>query len=137
MLMSSAALTLALARSRRITLGEPKIRTPRLKHAQLRKKSMPASTGKRSKEGALQDGVNSLVRYIKNNYLDGPRQDAYDLVTGAWVPRKGQERGWKDQRSLVVRYAPWVLLLALMSIMLVMIAPQMLEGECSRGRAAV
>lgn len=63
-----------------------------------------SSTGKRSKEGALQDGVNSIVRYIKNNYLDGPRQDAYDLVTGAWVPRKGQQdQGWKDERAAVVR----------------------------------
>lgn len=61
------------------------------------------STGKRSKEGALQDGVNSVIRYIKNNYLDGPRQDAYDLVTGAWIPRKGEEQSWKDARPAIVR----------------------------------
>lgn len=62
------------------------------------------STGKRSKEGALQDGINSVVRYVKNNFLDGPRQDAYDLVTGTWVPRRGEEVGWNvDKRELVVR----------------------------------
>ena len=31
-------------------------------------------TGKRSYAGALGDGVNSVMRYLKNNYLDGPRQ---------------------------------------------------------------
>ena len=31
-------------------------------------------TGKRTKAGLLQDGVNSLVRYYKNNLADGFRQ---------------------------------------------------------------
>lgn len=42
--------------------------------------------GIRTKKGALDDGINSVMRYIKNNFLDGPRQDSYDLITGAWVP---------------------------------------------------
>ncbi|KAH9818855.1 SacI homology domain-containing protein [Melampsora americana] len=42
--------------------------------------------GVRSKQGALNDGINSVMRYIKNNFLDGPRQDSYDLFTGAWLP---------------------------------------------------
>lgn len=62
-------------------------------------------TGKRSKEGALQDGINSAIRYVKNNFLDGPRQDAYDLVTGTWVPTKGgDEIGWLgDKRDVMIR----------------------------------
>lgn len=31
-------------------------------------------TGKRTVQGAMQDGVNSLTRYIKNNFSDGFRQ---------------------------------------------------------------
>lgn len=31
-------------------------------------------TGKRTKEGLLQDGVNSVMRYVKNNFFDGDRQ---------------------------------------------------------------
>jgi hypothetical protein len=31
-------------------------------------------TGQRTKAGAIQDGVNSVVRYVKNNFMDGPRQ---------------------------------------------------------------
>lgn len=50
--------------------------------------------GVRSNRGALQDGVNSAVRYLKNNFFDGPRQDAYDLVTGSWRPVQG---GGTDQ----------------------------------------
>ena len=31
-------------------------------------------TGKRTKEGAVQDGINSVMRYLKNNFYDGSRQ---------------------------------------------------------------
>ncbi|KAK4047513.1 Phosphoinositide phosphatase sac1 [Microbotryomycetes sp. JL221] len=86
-------------------------------------------TGKRSKEGALQDGVNSIVRYIKNNYLDGPRQDAYDLVTGAWVPRKSDTQGWRDQRTLLVKYMPWIMLSALLGLLLVILVPHYVDDH--------
>ncbi len=44
-------------------------------------------TGKRTRLGLLNDGTKSVKRYVKNNYFDGPRQDAFDLFTGTWVPR--------------------------------------------------
>ena len=31
-------------------------------------------TGKRSRRGLLDDGLNSVMRYLKNNFFDGPRQ---------------------------------------------------------------
>ena len=31
-------------------------------------------TGKRTRVGLLQDGYNSAMRYLKNNYFDGARQ---------------------------------------------------------------
>jgi phosphatidylinositol 4-phosphatase len=31
-------------------------------------------TGKRTLVGNMADGVNSITRYIKNNFYDGPRQ---------------------------------------------------------------
>lgn len=37
-------------------------------------KSDYTRTGKRSREGMLQDGYNSVMRYIKNNFFDGDRQ---------------------------------------------------------------
>jgi hypothetical protein len=39
-------------------------------------------TGKRTKKGALDDGMNSLQRYYLNNFLDADRQEGMDLLTG-------------------------------------------------------
>lgn len=68
-------------------------------------------TGKRSTEGLLQDGVNSLWRYLKNNLADGKRQDAYDLITGAWDSAHGVPHA--DTRAWHVCLMPWLLLVAL------------------------
>ncbi len=46
-------------------------------------------TGKRTAMGALQDGVNSLSRYVLNNFNDGRMQDAWDLFLGRYVPKRG------------------------------------------------
>jgi len=43
-------------------------------------------TGKRTINGALQDGVNSVMRYYKNNFIDATRQDALDLMLGRFRP---------------------------------------------------
>ena len=62
-------------------------------------------TGKRTKVGALEDGYKSVMRYLKNNFFDGARQDAFDLMTGTWTPA----RGWSpsslivDRRPLITR----------------------------------
>lgn len=47
-------------------------------------------TGKRTKQGLLKDGMNSLTRYYKNNFNDGFRQDAIDLFVGNYVVREGE-----------------------------------------------
>lgn len=47
-------------------------------------------TGKRTKQGLLKDGINSLTRYYKNNFNDGFRQDAIDLFVGNYVVREGE-----------------------------------------------
>lgn len=39
-------------------------------------------TGKRTKRGALDDGLNSVQRYYLNNFLDADRQEGIDLMTG-------------------------------------------------------
>ncbi|OCH96696.1 hypothetical protein OBBRIDRAFT_830093 [Obba rivulosa] len=75
-------------------------------------------TGKRTRVGPLEDGYNSVMRYLKNNFFDGARQDAYDLMTGAWVPR----RGWapsalvRDDRTLIIRSAPYAMNFSLFMI---------------------
>lgn len=39
-------------------------------------------TGKRTIAGVIDDGVKAVVRYYLNNYQDGVKQDAIDLITG-------------------------------------------------------
>lgn len=47
-------------------------------------------TGKRTKKGILQDGYNSCLRYILNNFYDGYRQDKMDLLLKNYVPSTSQ-----------------------------------------------
>ncbi|KZT06321.1 uncharacterized protein LAESUDRAFT_700727 [Laetiporus sulphureus 93-53] len=75
-------------------------------------------TGERTRKGMLEDGYNSVMRYLKNNFFDGARQDAFDLMTGAFVPR----RGWvpsslvRDHRRLIVRAMPYIFYFSLFMI---------------------
>lgn len=54
-------------------------------------------TGKRTRLGAMKDGINSMTRYYKNNFADGFRQDAIDLFLGLGELRSPLqvERGWR------------------------------------------
>ncbi|KAI0029153.1 SacI homology domain-containing protein [Vararia minispora EC-137] len=84
-------------------------------------------TGKRTKEGALDDGKKSVMRYIKNNLFDGARQDAYDLITGSWIPRRGPQTSLfliTDNRPLVIRAIPYVLFFSLFMIFAGMTLPR-------------
>lgn len=45
-------------------------------------------TGKRTIQGAIQDGINSVMRYIYNNFVDGRNQDAWDLFVGRYLPER-------------------------------------------------
>ncbi|KAH8835920.1 inositol phosphatidylinositol phosphatase [Flagelloscypha sp. PMI_526] len=74
-------------------------------------KSDYTRTNKRTRKGLLEDGIKSTVRYLKNNYFDGPRQDAFDLVLGNWIPRKNPSySSWliSDPRPLLTRSMPIV-----------------------------
>lgn len=43
-------------------------------------------TGKRTFKGMMNDGVNSVMRYYINNFTDGIKQDAIDLMLGRYRP---------------------------------------------------
>lgn len=69
-------------------------------------------TGKRTIQGAMQDGVNSLIRYYKNNFRDGRRQDGIDLFLGNYNVQAGEGktisnpfnvyRGWKHNVVIII-----------------------------------
>ncbi|KAG6889374.1 hypothetical protein C0995_001439 [Termitomyces sp. Mi166 len=68
-------------------------------------------TNKRTRRGVLEDGIKSTLRYLKNNYFDGARQDAFDLVMGTWIPRKNPATAMflvTDARPLIIRSIPAV-----------------------------
>ncbi|KAK2737612.1 hypothetical protein FQN55_000968 [Onygenales sp. PD_40] len=69
-------------------------------------------TGERTKAGILQDGSNSLTRYVRNNFLDGPRQDAFDIFLGAYLltdASAGSRLLLVDRRPIVIQSIPYVL----------------------------
>ena len=48
-------------------------------------------TGVRTKAGLVDDGVKSGKRYFLNNFQDGHKQDAIDLITGNYIVQKGTD----------------------------------------------
>ncbi|AOA60638.1 Phosphoinositide phosphatase [Komagataella phaffii CBS 7435] len=81
-------------------------------------------TGKRTTIGALYDLSNSITRYIKNNYKDGPRQDGYDLFLGNFLPYEAISSPFTDGRPLQVQYAPYVLIVSLSLFALTLFYPR-------------
>lgn len=66
-------------------------------------------TGNRTKQGALQDLMNSITRYVKNNFLDGPKQDAFDLFLGVHLPENTSAAVFVDRRPVAVQGVPFVM----------------------------
>lgn len=69
-------------------------------------------TGKRTRAGMLQDLNNSITRYVRNNFLDGPRQDGFDVFLGTYLPSDSTFANiqlFLDQRPLVIQSVPYVL----------------------------
>lgn len=66
-------------------------------------------TGKRTVAGAVQDLQNSIMRYARNNFLDGPKQDAFDLFLGAYLPNTSSVAVFADNRPLLIQSIPYIL----------------------------
>jgi phosphatidylinositol 4-phosphatase len=77
-------------------------------------------TGNRTKAGAAQDLNHSITRYVRNNFLDGPRQDGFDIFLGTYLPSTsgvGSSLTFMDRRPLLVRAVPYVLAASLFIIL--------------------
>ncbi|OBT87662.1 hypothetical protein VE02_02702 [Pseudogymnoascus sp. 03VT05] len=78
-------------------------------------------TGNRTKAGALQDLSNSITRYAKNNFLDGPKQDSFDLFLGVHLPATGNIGNtsvFVDRRPVLIQSVPYVLAFAVFFVLL-------------------
>ncbi|KAF9383427.1 hypothetical protein CPC16_008921 [Podila verticillata] len=80
-------------------------------------------TGQRTKVGALRDLQNSIVRYVKNNFMDGARQDAYDLVLNYDVHEVGVYP-FVDTRPVHLKAAPMVLIVVFAMLTSALILPE-------------
>ncbi|KAF2840463.1 phosphoinositide phosphatase-like protein [Patellaria atrata CBS 101060] len=69
-------------------------------------------TGNRTRAGMLQDLNNSCTRYVRNNFTDGPRQDAFDLLLGTYLPSTsniGSNFMFVDRRPVFVQSIPYII----------------------------
>ena len=81
-------------------------------------------TGNRTRAGMVQDLQNSITRYVRNNFLDGPRQDGFDLFLGAYLPPSagvGSSLMFVDRRPLLVQAVPYMLAATLFIVMVSML----------------
>lgn len=100
-------------------------------------------TGTRTRQGLLMDGWNSAIRYLKNNYTDGTRQDALDLLLGKAdllshhpLTRNSQIADQPDKRGL--KYVALVSLLAVsVSMLFLTLIFYLLFGNSSGDNSAM
>ncbi|KAK9358094.1 SacI homology domain-containing protein [Lipomyces starkeyi] len=88
-------------------------------------------TGKRTKKGALNDLTNSVERYARNNFFDGPRQDAYDLFLGNHHPYEVVDPPFRDHRPLLVQSMPFVSYGAVLMIGAALFLPRANDAKLS------
>lgn len=69
-------------------------------------------TGKRTKFGAVMDGVYSVQRYILNNFTDGMKTDAFNLFLGNYKVLPNQPSPFKE-KSTIQNFRALILLLIL------------------------
>lgn len=84
-------------------------------------------TGKRTKAGALADGRIAVTRYYLNNFRDGPRQDAYDLFLGAYLPATaavGPALVFADRRPILIQSIPYVLAFSVFFVLVAVLTPR-------------
>lgn len=88
-------------------------------------------TGQRTRAGMVQDLSNSITRYIRNNLLDGPRQDGFDVFLGAYLPPDstiGSFQLFLDHRPLVIQSIPYVLAASIFMIIVATFTKQVPEA---------
>jgi len=75
-------------------------------------------TGKRTIQGALNDGLNSVMRYYYNNFTDGFRQDAFDLFVGNYAPLSSEATPFKESAINLVQIVLVVVVVFVLGLIL-------------------
>uniref|UniRef100_A0A1S3Y8H5 Phosphoinositide phosphatase SAC6 n=1 Tax=Nicotiana tabacum TaxID=4097 RepID=A0A1S3Y8H5_TOBAC len=69
--------------------------------------------GHRTAQGILTDGWNALTRYYLNNFVDGTKQDAVDLLQGHYILSVSRDMKPSSQKGGIETKAPFPIALAL------------------------
>ncbi|GJW77329.1 phosphoinositide phosphatase SAC6-like protein [Tanacetum coccineum] len=69
--------------------------------------------GKRTKQGIINDGIYALTRYYLNNFVDGTKQDAIDLLQGHYIVSVSRDMAPTKPQGRVEAIASFRLALAL------------------------
>ncbi|KAJ0040725.1 hypothetical protein Pint_28700 [Pistacia integerrima] len=69
--------------------------------------------GKRTMQGIVKDGWNALSRYYLNNFCDGTKQDAIDLLQGHYIVSVSREVAPPSQKGGLEAIASFPLALSL------------------------
>ncbi|RAL67826.1 hypothetical protein DID88_008553 [Monilinia fructigena] len=91
-------------------------------------KPISPRTGVRTKAGALQDLQNSITRYARNNFLDGPKQDSFDLFLGYYLPSNaniGSHLITVDRRPLLIQSIPYILAFSIFFVLVGLFTPRL------------
>jgi len=84
-------------------------------------------TGERTRAGAFQDLTNSVTRYLRNNFADGPRQDGFDVFLGVYVPSTyiGGSLLFADRRPVVIQAVPYLLAASFFLVLIAILTRQL------------
>lgn len=90
-------------------------------------------TGKRTRTGLVNDFNNSAIRYIKNNYLDGSRQDGIDLILGNFrVTSSNRSSPFKATPSTIaIKSVPLLFLISFVIFMMILFTPEFFNIQSS------
>lgn len=90
-------------------------------------------TGHRTRIGLVHDFNNSAIRYLKNNYSDGSRQDGIDLILGKYQVHAGiSSSPFKaTPTTMMIKSVPLVCVSAISIFFLVLISPELFGIESS------
>ncbi|XP_076921799.1 phosphoinositide phosphatase SAC7-like [Bidens hawaiensis] len=72
--------------------------------------------GKRTSQGIINDGINALTRYYLNNFVDGTKQDAIDLLQGHYIVSVSRDIASKKPQGKVEAFASFRLALVLILV---------------------
>ncbi|KAI9930967.1 hypothetical protein ASPWEDRAFT_124494 [Aspergillus wentii DTO 134E9] len=85
-------------------------------------------TGQRTRAGMVQDLSNSITRYLRNNFMDGPRQDGFDVFLGTYLPPDstlGSFQLFFDRRPIIIQSIPYIFAASIFMILVSMLTKRL------------